>query len=279
MQLWRRYVLSNLHIALCAVIFCWGGYAHLRIEPSWWLLGFIFSGTLCTYTVHRLLSARRVDQSFEAIERFSFIKRVGPFQIALLCGIILIALFSYSMLEREIRIYLGLLTALSIGYVIPVMHSGRRLRDISMLKIFLVAIVWAGIFFIPLFENGWPTYSSNTALLFFEKFLFIFALTIPFDLRDERLDKSTDLQTIAGILSPKNNKILIGVCLFICIFLVTYLGVQDVYSAGVCLLLTCFYFVQGILSFQIKESTPEIYYLGVLDGIILVHGVLFLINF
>jgi 4-hydroxybenzoate polyprenyltransferase len=272
--LWRTYVLSNVHISLCAVVFCWAGYELLEIAINPCVLVFLFAGSLCTYTVHRIISGGQVSGALIGHERFSFVRKIGKWKIAYLSIIIFVSLFSFSMLSQQLRLYLAVLSALCIGYIIPILGSKKRLRDINMLKIFLVALVWAGIFMIPLSEMKESSWSSSFLFLFIEKFIFIFALTLPFDLRDRKLDQASQLNTFASSLSTKKVKIIISILLIACLSLSFLLYFSETYSFYVMLSLCGFYTIQAFLSLRITSKTTEIYYLGLLDGLIMLQAIL-----
>ena len=78
----------------------------------------------------------------------------------------------------------------SVIYGLPIYKNGShlfRLRDVPGLKIFLIAFVWSYVTEgLPALINGEPIYY----LALFERFLFIFAITIPFDIRDVNYDAS-----------------------------------------------------------------------------------------
>ena len=276
-RLWRVYVLSNIHISLCAVVFCWAGYRLLDIPTNSWVLLFLFTGSLCTYTVHRIISSSRDSVLNYTFERFAFVRRIGKWKILYISILIAISLFAFSMLGQQLRLYLAILSTLSIGYIIPMLGSERRLRDISFLKIFLVAIVWAGIFITPISVMKEITWTSGVLVLFVEKLIFIFALTLPFDIRDQELDQSTGVVTFANVLTIKQIKTLIVVLLFLSCLLSIVLCYMGIYNSILMFSLLSFYIFQAILSLRVGSRTNEIYYLGILDGLIILHGLLIII--
>ena len=271
-RLWRAYVLSNVHIALCAVIFCYAGHKLLEVAINPWVLIFLFTGSLCTYTLHRIISGNKLSGVHSGHERFSFVRKIGNWKIRYITLLIIISLFSFSMLPQALRLYLAGLSILSIAYIIPLLRTEKRLRDVSLLKIFLVAIVWAGIFITPLFETDDIVKSPRYLLLFVEKFFFIFALTLPFDIRDRAIDKESQISTFANILTIPQIKFLIVALICISCILTITLYCIGIYSLILMLLLFGFYGIQAILSMRISSATSELYYLGILDGMIMVQG-------
>lgn len=277
-RLWRAYVLSNIHIAFCAVIFSWAGYCLLEVSTNIWVLIFLFTGSLCTYTLHRIISGGKLTTLHIGHQRFSFVRKIGKWKIAYLSFLILISLFSFSMLSQYLRFYLAGLSFLSIGYIIPLLGSEKRLRDVNMLKIFLVAIVWAGIFLIPIFEMKTMSFRFEYTLLFLEKFIFFFALTLPFDIRDREIDQETDVSTFANVLTIKQMKFLIVGLILLCCTLTIGLYLYNIYSNLAMISLLTFYSIQTLLSLRINLDTKELYYLGILDGLILIQGLIIIIG-
>ena len=81
-----------------------------------------------------------------------------------------------------------------------------NLRDVPGIKLFLIAFSWAGVtVFFPIVQNE-VEISKSIILLFFERFLFIIAITIPFDIRDIDYD-NPKLFTLPQVLGIKKSKI------------------------------------------------------------------------
>lgn len=106
-----------------------------------------------------------------------------------------------------------LLPAFIIGgaYVLPALWYQKRLRDTRLIKIFLIAFTWAWIL------GVWPGYIVKKEMLEIswylimligvERMLFIYALTVPFDIRDLWLDERQGTITIPfaiGIKKARN---------------------------------------------------------------------------
>jgi 4-hydroxybenzoate polyprenyltransferase len=84
---------------------------------------------------------------------------------------------------------------LSLLYVLPV-FKGKRLRDLPYLKIFLITGVWVSVCVaLPALALGKAWWTTD-AIIAFEKAYFIFALTIPFDIRDRSWDAALGVKTI-----------------------------------------------------------------------------------
>ncbi|MEY2963244.1 MAG: hypothetical protein RL754_505 [Bacteroidota bacterium] len=91
--------------------------------------------------------------------------------------------------------------AIAMLYPLPRLFPkfGGGLRSIPGMKLFIIAVTWAYITAgIPAIISGnqfWP--------IFIERFFWTAALTIPFDIRDARID-SSDLKTLPHVFGPRN---------------------------------------------------------------------------
>lgn len=80
-----------------------------------------------------------------------------------------------------------------------------RLRDIPYFKNILIATVWAGSStLLPFVESEVHIPLNSVAALFALRFLLIFAVSIPFDLRDADNDKKQGLKTIVHLGSERS---------------------------------------------------------------------------
>jgi hypothetical protein len=95
-------------------------------------------------------------------------------------------------------------------YVIPLIRIGQNIftfRNFPSIKIFSIAVAWAGITVIfPAAENSVP-FSSTLFLMFMQQILFVTTWTIPFDIRDVNTDESA-LKTLPQLLGIFKTKVL-----------------------------------------------------------------------
>ena len=90
------------------------------------------------------------------------------------------------------------------------------LRDIPTIKIFLISLIWTvTTVFLLVVENNIKL-EKQVILELLSRFFFVFAITIPFDIRDMKYDKKT-LKTIPQIVGLKQAKVisLISLSLFL----------------------------------------------------------------
>tara|TARA_B100001287_G_scaffold261030_1_gene249660 strand:+ start:912 stop:1721 length:810 start_codon:yes stop_codon:yes gene_type:complete len=77
------------------------------------------------------------------------------------------------------------------------------IRSIPVFKVFLISLVWSYVtYLMPLIYNGFEI-DTNILKYFTLRFLFIFAISIPFDIRDFNVDKILTFPRLLGIQKSK----------------------------------------------------------------------------
>lgn len=141
---------------------------------------------------------------------------------------------------------------LTFLYVKPTVFDNNilSLRSVPFLKMMSIALSWAGV--TVLFPIMQETGSLNELawIEFFERFLFVFALTIPFDIRDVNID-SEQMHTIPQVIGGKWSKWLA------ILFLVLVLILEHQYFAFWHFEANKTYVLFAYLSVLILNSTPK----------------------
>lgn len=181
---------SNLWIALCALAFIAQSFVIYNqpvLEKDYWYLLFAFCNTYIIYNLHRIITipAKEVE-TLSGMHSFIARNKMPVFISLLLAG--LLSFVSLFFLNITSILALLLLGAISVFYTFP-LPFGIRLRDFGFLKPFIVAVVWSFVcVLVPLAENIQQD-MLIIFLLWLNRFLFIVAITIPFDVRDIKFDK------------------------------------------------------------------------------------------
>ena len=179
-------VASNIYVSLGAFSLTWFSMQFYKTENT--DLGlFVFFSTLFAYNFMRLVRVHPMLLEGESNRHKSIFRlRILLWVICILSG--LTSFYFFTVIYQPILPLLIAMAAISLAYALPVYKKGDewlRLRDIPGVKIFLIATVWS------LVTEGFPALLSGntiTVLPLLERFLFIFAITIPFDIRDMRFD-------------------------------------------------------------------------------------------
>jgi hypothetical protein len=172
----HRLVQLNLPIAIS------GGFLTCIIgitassELSWCYSLVVCFGILAVYNLHRWYKLKLVSNTSD---KHCLLNGL----VGLVSLLVSSVLFMLVLKDLITLLLLGVLFFISIWYVYPLF--GIKLREIRMFKGILVAVVWTVVVAVfPMF------YAPQPAALNFiiGLFLFLLALTIPFDIRDIRKD-------------------------------------------------------------------------------------------
>lgn len=191
--LWRVYLYSSVHIALCTLALYMYISELLDTQPSVAFGSLLFFGTLGLYNVHRwatlkLQPALAKNFRYRQYKRFQWI--VIPVIILSSFG----TLISMLYLSSDIWIKLLFPFLLCLLYVFPIFPGKQRLRDYHYVKLIVIAMVWSMLeVYVPQ-----QTYDVvQTIAICGTIFLFIVGITIPFDIRDMHIDRERGVYTLS----------------------------------------------------------------------------------
>lgn len=261
------YLYSSIHIALGAmlsVILCYAVFIHI---PNSDYPLFVFSATLFLYCIHRIVGINKV-RSFENEGRFAIIKkfRTHLFFYAILGAVAMV--YFYYGLPKALQLWLLIPGVISLLYVLPLFSNNRRLRDYNFIKIFLISAIWGLIISLIPYYEAHQTVDFKGILYFLEKTIFIFAITIPFDIRDLKVDKEINVSTIPHKIGIKNAYKLSYFLLAVAILLVALQFATGSYSLALLMGISAGYLL-AMGSIKISENkTNDYFYSGLIDGTI-----------
>jgi len=197
---------SNLFIACCAVAMTWQTQLLIGEELAWTpLVGLVFCATLVIYALHRVVGMSKVKE-FLDVERFHVIQTYKSHILFYAALAVIGGAVCFFYLNIAVQLALVIPALLSVAYVLPFLGKKRekRLRDVHFIKIFLIAIVWAYVtVLLPAIElNIWQ--EKRIWLMFAERSFFVFCITLPFDIRDLKVDKHNKVNTLPAKLGLKN---------------------------------------------------------------------------
>ena len=238
------------------------------------LLCFVFFATLFTYNFIRLVNVHFIISTSNSL-RHQIIYRYRRF-FWFVCAIsALICFYFFVPISQFIFLPIIGLGFVSIIYGLPI-YKNRfhlfRLRDVPGLKIFLIAFVWSYVTEgLPALINGEPIY--YLALL--ERFLFIFAITIPFDIRDVNYD-SSHLTTIPQYFGVNIAKLvaLFAILSSELILFYRFFFNNDFNLIGVIVLYITYEF-SFILIYKCHMDSNERYFTFCVESMSILMGVLF----
>ncbi len=263
---------SSLFIALCAAALGAATYVLLGSDLRFRVLGFIFAGTLFIYNSHALYTNQHL-QGKRATERHNWVKKrrnclVAASFLALAACIYLLDSYNFSF-----YIWLLHLLVLAIGYTVPVVPYKKKwinLRSAPLLKVLLIAYVWAAVTVqLPLLSQGVSLADSFSYFILYGRFVFILALAPLFDIRDVKRDADAKIITLPTLIGQRGSKAFSVVLLLIFAALV-FQYYQTVFALAL--------FISAVAAIIVvlaaKQGQTERFYSGWADGMMLLQALL-----
>jgi hypothetical protein len=251
-------IYGNIWISLGAVALTLNTFLVMDWSVNSDFLLLVFFATTLSYCFQRIV--RHKSGALINSARHQWVYSQKKFLYALiiisLCisGYLFFTLFSFYEL-----LYFSPLIVIALFYSVEMFS--KSLRDIPFIKIILIAFSWAAVtVLIPAYIN--EEFSAyDTWSLFIINFIYIFALVIPFDIRDLNYDEP-EKKTIPQLIGMKAAKHTAIILLNICGLLSFALLKEAVFLVPV-------YVVSIIVLFQIDDKRKELFYACGIDGLIL----------
>lgn len=274
----RLLVNTNLLISLAAVFLTLETQIQLNLPPHWHAYLFlIFVATLFEYNLHRLVTIRINKEAATSDKHrwaFQHVKTIYFLVFSSLVGL----LVAITQTPFTVLLVLAPFAFLTVFYSLPVstLHNPSfRLRQIPFLKIFLVSITWsATTILLPVIHHGMSP-DAHVWMMLFERALFVFAITIPFDIRDMIVDEHDGLKTIPLFFGERKS-LMISVWSLMGFILLTSLhyGSSDQRFLVVSFAISAISTIWFITNQRIRQL--PLYHYGILDGTMLLQGVIVL---
>jgi len=177
--------------------------------------------------------------------------------------------FSLTTSTLALLAFTGLI---AISYNRPLFKTFSNLRNLPGAKLFIISLVWTlSCVCVPITElnaSGHETPWTDTLLLATKRFMFITAITIPFDIRDLFQDKKYNLKTLPVLLGGKKSLIFCQTLLILYI-IILLVFVDQVSFATIGLVLVTL--VTSWLIFKSKWEKNEYFYFLFLDGTLILQ--------
>ncbi len=185
------------------------------------LLVFVFFSTLLVYNLNLIEGMKGLKSSAFRSTRHNWIVKHEKFIWAFAVLSLIVSIAELTALKKDTLLFLLVPGVFALGYAVPIKLPGMkiiRLRELPFVKIFLVAWVWAtftvGLALVE--QSGLAELlQPKNFLLFFSRAVFIFAITIPFDIRDLTYDSDKHIATIPSRFGIEKSKYISLFLLFI----------------------------------------------------------------
>jgi 4-hydroxybenzoate polyprenyltransferase len=267
-------VFSSLYVAICAVVMIWQtSRLLLGINPSNYLLGFAFFASICSYKFHCYLTPRSASPS----RRVHWTYHHKTLHI-ILYGIGAIGSIIYFFYLTKFILAIGFAALLTFLYSAPKLPQRifRRLRHIAIGKTFFLTFVWVYVTAVlPVIIAGAPWHGSFYWYIA-SRFFLIYACCLIFDYRDREDDRKEGIVSMVTVLSERNFNRLFVISMIL--FFVTSVALSWYhYPAFYIILLLIPGVILAALYPETKRNYSDYLYYVVLDGIVMLSGLLMLI--
>ncbi len=276
LKLVKVLINSNIFISLAAVFLTVETQILLGMRPQWHpYLFIIFFATLFEYNIHRFITILTNKKALDSIKHKWVKEHLYLFYFLVFisaAGFVCVALTA----KKEVLLTLAPIAVLTLFYSTPVFKNKKnifRFRDIPYLKIFMISFVWsASTILLPLIQANKSGNDIHVLLMLMERFFFVFAITIPFDIRDVEADKYDGLKTIPLLFNERISYFISygALTLFFLISLFNYHETWIIMALGISALTTF------IFLYSRKIRALPYYHYGILDGTMFLQGIMIL---
>lgn len=248
----------RLFISVAAVGLALSTFKIVQVDTNWGVVAIVFLATFTAYTFPVFLKQTRFSSKWLVF--FLLYSLVGVFcaiQFWILGNMLLNVLF-------------GILVFCTLFYYLPLGFIGR-LRELPFLKVFLISFAWTiATVLVPLVFVDYTLFSLDILWLSLERFIFLLAVTIPFDVRDIRTDTSGGLITLPSKFGLKGSLYLTFILLMV------YLGISAAHFgfSNILFVRSLCVFLVLILIQKISLKKTNYYYTGLIDGSIIFQSIL-----
>ena len=259
----RFLVFSNIWVALCALALAFS--SELLLETvNYQVSKFIFFSTIFTYNFQRVVRVKRGESH---VRKQWLVENKRAIYLLILSGGLMSGyyFFKFQNTTQIAIIFSGLLSLL----------YPFGLRKLPFSKIFVISLIWTiSTILLLIFENN-IIITQNIVLHLISRFLFVFALTIPFDIRDLKYD-AQNLETIPLFFGIQKSKLIGFSALFICMLIAIFQSFDNSLNSSNLLALILLYFVVSIFIAKSEQSKVEMYFSFWIESLCIL-GYLFLI--
>lgn len=293
---------GNIFYAACTVALCieTNLVAGLPLNSfDFYLL--IAAATICFYGMIYYISGNRLNRQMVAFDWYSrinwYVQHKKLIRVLLILGISVLVITALIYLLRN----MGSITQLSItdyfllvffpfvavaySYEILPFKQLRILRNAGTLKPFILGFAWAGFVTVyPYIALKWEGFTGSYASLsigwlFVQNFIFISMLCILFDIKDEPLDRKKNLKTIPVRLGIHATVYYVMIPLILLNLLIKFIYFKDETAFYQPVLIRCIPYVFLLFaSLEVRKPKATLYYLAVVDGLMLVKAVFGIIS-
>jgi len=211
---------SSMWVALSVVSLTFITYKNLSVEIDIIVLALSFFSTVFGYNFIKFFEKDQLNNfSVRSVKvQFKKLKTVQKLNLLFSLFSLLFSLCCFLQLKSFTQLFLILPAALTFFYTNP--FKNKTIRSVSGVKIFVIALSWVSVTIgFPVIE-GEIELNSSVYIEAIQRFLFVIAITLPFEIRDLESDAEY-LKTIPQVVGIKKTKF-IGLVLLISFLLLEF---------------------------------------------------------
>jgi len=243
----RFLINSNIWVAFCALALTLSSEILLQTS-NFSVSQFVFFSTLFIYNFQRIV---RVYKGFNHARK-DWLNNSRTAVCFLMFFSFTISAYHFFNFKLNTQIIVLLTAALSFLYPFG-------LRNIPFAKIFIISFAWANASMLFLVIENDIIISQNIILHLASRFLFVFAITIPFDVRDLEYDAGK-IKTIPLFFGEKKSKCLAVFVILICVIIAAFQQIQNNITVSNLLALIVLYFLTLVMVIKSDKKNNEMYF-------------------
>jgi len=241
------YLNSSIHVALAVFALVRITELYFGLEYNENLDFFIFFATITGYNFVKYAGVAKLHHT----SLTDHLKVIQIFSLLCFGGMIYFAL----QLPKIILFYILPFAGLTLLYAVPFLSGFKKnLRNISHLKIVVIALVWAGTtVLLPILASN-ETLGITEISYSIQRFLIVVVLTLPFDIRDMQFD-AISLQTIPQKIGIRKTK-RVGLMLMVFALIIEFLLSPEIMAKNAFII---FFFMMLIFLMRSKKEQSRYY--------------------
>lgn len=243
----RVLINTNIFVSICVFFLALSSEILLKSTNNN-ISFFIFFASLFTYNIQRII---RIKKGTNHKRKEWTLKHLKLIYLLIIIGASF-SMYYFLKFNTQTQNVIFLTGIVSIMYPFGI-------RSIPYCKILIISSVWTIASMYLLISENNLLLNNNVILHLISRFLFVFAITIPFDIRDVKYDKN-NLKTIPISLGIQKSKLLsIFALLLICFISIVHLSQKIVnLSVFFTILIICVF--SCILIFKSDEKKEDFFF-------------------
>jgi len=204
---------SSLWVATAVWALVYVTYENFEIPLNNYFLLFTFFGTVFGYNFIKYFEKEQLQGIryselksvvLEVLKKYKLLHKTAKIIFLLSISGLLICIYCFFMFTLKTQCLLLIPLFLTICYAVS--FGRKTLRNISGVKIYVVGVTWSLITVLfPMIEER-QLLTTDVWITFLQRFVFVVALILPFELRDLHLDDKL-LETLPQKFGVRNTKI------------------------------------------------------------------------